>query len=92
MTTQTEIANRIAAALEGHHTEAGTYGHSLLSARTWAKNGWVRVYLDRRHVGSDGTINSRVEGFGHIEILPSGEPIFAVRNDTNEISRIVSAL
>jgi len=92
MTTQTEIANRIAAALDGHHTEAGTYGHSLLAARTWAKNGRCRVYLDRRHVGSDGTINSRVEGFGHIDILPSGELVFEVRNDVTEISRIVAAL
>ena len=48
--TQTEIADRIVAALDGHHTAAGTYGHSLLSARTWAKNGRCRV-----HVGTYGT-------------------------------------
>lgn len=90
--TQTEIADRIVAALDGHHTAAGTYGHSLLSARTWAKNGRCRVYLDRRHVGTNGTINSRVEGFGYIEILPGGELMFAVRNDANEITQLVAGL
>lgn len=86
--TQIETANRIVRALDGYHTEAGSYGHRLLSARVWAKGTKCRVYLDSRHVGTNGSVNRNVDRVGYIEILSSGELVIATRNNSAEIGRV----
>jgi hypothetical protein len=82
------IADKIAMALDGHHTKAGSYGHVVLSARAWSKGGKSRVYIDARHVGTDHQISQRLEGRGYIEILGSGDLVYKLSNDREEIRRV----
>ena len=87
-----QIAEQIATALDGHHTELGTYGHSILKARVWSKPGKTRVYVDKRHVGTDGTISRQVTGIGFVELLGPDQLVYDLKQERTEIRTIVEGL
>lgn len=84
--TRIEIANKIAAALNGAKTTTSSRGNCwMLTAKVWAKGDKVRIYSDARFVNADGALDRRTDGNGYIDVTADGQLVNCLRMETNEI-------